>query len=145
MAKPPQFPLLRLDPPKAGGRQKRKAAFPPPRQFGAAEQLGRRPGQELQRLAQTFAAGRDPLELRADAAGLAPERLLVFELTTDVQNFARAAQLVPGLEFIGAEDLEGDDADQSPSLYLMIPDVAARQQRHARAASAVSIEDRKCN
>jgi hypothetical protein len=128
MAKPPQYPLLRLDPPKAGGRQKRKAAFPPPRQFGAAEQLGRRPGQALQRLAQAFAAGRDPLELRADAAGLAPERLLVFELTTDVQNFARAAQLVPGLEFIGAEDLDGDDVDKSPSLYLMIPDVAALRQ-----------------
>jgi hypothetical protein len=49
-------------------------------------------------------------------------------LTTDVQNFARAAQLVPGLEFIGAEDLEGDDADKNPSLYLMIPDVAALRQ-----------------
>jgi Subtilase family len=79
-------------------------------------------------LAQAFAEGRDPLELRADPAGLAPERLLVFELTADVQNFARAAANVPGLEFIGAEDLQGDEEDTSPSLYLMIPDALALQQ-----------------
>ena len=68
------------------------------------------------------------MELRADPAGLAPERLLVFELTADVQNFARAAANVPGLEFIDAEDLEGDVEDKSPSLYLMIPDAVALQQ-----------------
>jgi hypothetical protein len=79
-------------------------------------------------LAQAFAGGRDPLELRADPAGLAPERLLVFELTADVQNFARAAANVPGLEFIDAEDLEGDVHDKNPSLYLMIPDVVALRQ-----------------
>jgi hypothetical protein len=79
-------------------------------------------------LAQAFAEGRDPLELRADPAGLAPERLLVFELTADVQNFARAAANVPGLEFIDAEDLEGDVEDRSPSLYLMIPNAVALQQ-----------------
>lgn len=79
-------------------------------------------------MAQAFAEGRDPLELRADAAGLAPERLLVFELTTDVQNFARAAAAVPGLEFIGAEEFEGDELDAAPALYLMIPDAAALQQ-----------------
>lgn len=82
----------------------------------------------MQRLAQAFAEGRDPLELRADPAGLAPERLLVFELTTDVQNFARAAAQIPGLEFIGAEDLEPDEFDKNPALYLMIPDAAALQQ-----------------
>jgi hypothetical protein len=75
-----------------------------------------------------FAEGRDPLELRTDPTGLAPERLLVFELTADVQNFARAAANIPGLEFIGAEDLEADEEDKSPSLYLMIPDAAALQQ-----------------
>ena len=75
-----------------------------------------------------MAEGRDPLELRADAAGLAPERLLVFELTTDVQNFARAAAQVPGLEFVGAEDLDADEVDKNPSLYLMIPDEAALRQ-----------------
>jgi hypothetical protein len=79
-------------------------------------------------MAQFFADGRDPLELRADPAGLAPERLLVFELTGNVQNFARAAANVPGLEIIDTEDIEGDMEDKSPSLYLMIPDAIALRQ-----------------
>ena len=59
---------------------------------------------------------------------MAPERLLVFELTNDVQNFARAAAQVPGLEFVGAEEFEGDEVDKTPTLYLMIPDTAALRQ-----------------
>jgi hypothetical protein len=128
MAKLPQYPLLRLDAPNPGERQRRKAGFGSSRQFTPAEQAGRIPGQRLQRLAQAFAEGRDPLELRADAAGLAPERLLVFELTSDVQNFARAAAQVPGLEFVGAEEFDGDEVDKTPTLYLMIPDSAALHQ-----------------
>ncbi len=68
------------------------------------------------------------MALRADPAGLAPERLLVFELTGDIQNFARAAQNVPGLEFIGADELDGDAEDEAPALYLMIPDALALRQ-----------------
>ncbi len=128
MAKLPQYPLLRLDAPKAGERKKRKGGFGASRQFTPAEQVDRVPGQRLQRLAQAFAEGRDPLELRADAAGLAPERLLVFELTSDVQYFARAAAQVPGLEFVGAEEFDGDEVDKSPTLYLMIPDSTALGQ-----------------
>jgi hypothetical protein len=128
MAKLPQYPLLRLDAPRPGQRQKRKASFGASRQFTPAEQAGRGPGQRLQHLAQTFAEGRDPLELRADAAGLAPERLLVFELTNDVQDFARAAAQVPGLEFVGAEEFDGDEVDKTPTLYLMIPNSAALQR-----------------
>jgi hypothetical protein len=59
---------------------------------------------------------------------MAPERLLVFELTGDISNFARAAARVPGLEFLGAEDLEGDEHDKNPVLYLLIPDAAALTQ-----------------
>jgi hypothetical protein len=59
---------------------------------------------------------------------MAPERLLVFELTGDVGGFARAAAGVPGLEFIGAEDDEADELDKNPVLYLLIPDAAALRQ-----------------
>jgi hypothetical protein len=79
-------------------------------------------------LGEVLDANRDPLELRADPNGMAPERLLVFELTGDVANFARAASRVPGLEFLGAEDLEADDDDKNPVLYLLIPDAAALRQ-----------------
>lgn len=128
MANPPQYPLLRLDPPKPGGRKKRSPGFPPSRKYEPAEQRARPPGLALQRLSQAFNEGRDPVELRADPAGLAPERLLVFELTADVQNFARAAAHIPGLEFVGAEDVEGDDLDKNPTFYLMIPDGVALRQ-----------------
>jgi len=83
---------------------------------------------ELQRLAQLVASGRDPLELRADPAGLAPERLLVFELTGSVQNFARAAGQVPGLELVAAEDLDADEFDTNPVLYMLISDATAFRQ-----------------
>lgn len=82
----------------------------------------------MQRLAQTFAADRDPMTLRRDATGLAPERLIVFELTNGLRDFARAAALVPGLEIIGAEDLDEDEEDASPVLYLMIPDARALKE-----------------
>jgi subtilase family protein len=120
--------LLRLDPPTTGDRRKRSPGFAPSRKFDPADQRDRQPGVIFRRLAQTFEEGRDPLELRADPAGLAPERLLVFELTAEVQDFARAATRVPGLEFIGAEGLESDDFDDNPTLYLMIPDSVALQQ-----------------
>ena len=65
------------------------------------------------------------LQLRDDPAALAPERLLVFELTGGVMQFTAAVRLVPGLEFLGAEDLDEDDFDKSPVVYLMVPTEAA--------------------
>jgi hypothetical protein len=44
------------------------------------------------------------LQLRADANSLAPERLLVFEVTGSVQNFANAVSRIAGLEFAGEEE-----------------------------------------
>ena len=61
------------------------------------------------------------LQLRADPNALAPERLLVFELTGSVQKFERAVALVNGLEFLGAEDLDEDNEDKNPVVYLMVP------------------------
>lgn len=65
------------------------------------------------------------LQLRADPDSLAPERLLVFELTGGVMQFTAAVRLVPGLEFLGAEDLDEDELDESPVAYLMVPSEAA--------------------
>jgi hypothetical protein len=65
------------------------------------------------------------LQLRADPDALAPERLLVFELTGGVMQFTEAVRLVPGLEFLGAEDLDEDDLDSDPVVYLMVPTQAA--------------------
>lgn len=65
------------------------------------------------------------LQLRADPDALAPERLLVFELTGGVMQFTEAVRLVPGLEFLGAEDLDEDELDKNPAVYLMVPSEAA--------------------
>lgn len=72
------------------------------------------------------ALARDPggLELRADPAALAPERLLVFEVRGSVNNFASAVQRVPGLELIDEEELGSDD-DKEPVAYLLVPDARA--------------------
>ncbi|MDX7543084.1 hypothetical protein, partial [Serratia marcescens] len=61
----------------------------------------------------------------ADPTALAPERLLVFELTGSVLQFEKAVQLVQGLEFLGAEDLEEDELDKDPVIYLMVPSEGA--------------------
>jgi hypothetical protein len=41
-------------------------------------------------------------------------------------QFTEAVRLVPGLEFLGAEDLDADgDVDPDPVVYLMVPSEAA--------------------
>ena len=72
---------------------------------------------------------RDPtaLELRADPAALAPERLLVFEVRGSIATFAKAIAKVPGLELIDEEELPSDE-DTAPVAYLLVPDTRALRQ-----------------
>jgi hypothetical protein len=65
------------------------------------------------------------MELRADPTGLAPERLMVFEVRGAIADFARAVRAINGLELIDEEELTGDEADKAPVAYLMIPDARA--------------------
>lgn len=68
------------------------------------------------------------LELRADPHSLAPERLLVFEVTGSVTNFARAVSRIDGLEFAGEEELAADEFDENPEFYLLVPQLGALQE-----------------
>lgn len=95
------------------------------RKFDPAGQAQTAAGQKLAGLAAQLDANTPMLQLRADPAALAPERLLVFELTGGVMQFTEAVRLVPGLEFLGAEDLDEDELDKSPAVYLMVPSEAA--------------------
>ncbi|MBX9707340.1 MAG: S8 family peptidase [Caulobacteraceae bacterium] len=126
MARPTR-PLLRLDPPTPRARVTRPG-FPSPRTIDRDLQIATPAGQRLQALSRVLSSGTPALQLRADPSGLAPERLLVFELTADVGGFMRAAARVPGLEFVGADELEPDGLDRNPALYLMIPDGRALTQ-----------------
>lgn len=65
------------------------------------------------------------LELRSDPSALAPERLLVFEVRGAIQNFINAVGKVPGLEFVDQEELESDEQDFNPLVYLLVPDALA--------------------
>src|SRR5262245_65705068 len=101
MPSDPTRPLLRLDPPSPDLRRPgRPAPVPPPRSFDQATQA-RRIGGTFQRLADLLERDPSGLALRADPSGLAPERLLVFEVTGPVQAFARAVAKVQGLDQIG--------------------------------------------
>lgn len=124
MAIPPKQPLLRLDAPAAIPR-KTGGGVPRPRKLTPADQAGTPAGQKLAGLAAQLDANTPMLQLRADPDALAPERLLVFELTGGVLQFTEAVRLVPGLEFLGAEELEEDELDSDPVVYLMVPSEAA--------------------
>lgn len=91
-------------------------------------QVSRPAGVRLQALANFLDAGGDPLILQADPAGLAPERLLVFELTGTVQNFAKAVARVDGLHLALEDVLEPDAQDQDPCLYVVVPNAVALKQ-----------------
>lgn len=56
---------------------------------------------------------------------MAPERLLVFELRGSIQTFVGAVRRVSGLELIDEEALDADEQDESPTLYLLVPDARA--------------------
>jgi Subtilase family len=79
-------------------------------------------------LAELLARDPTALEVRADPAALAPERLLVFEVRGSIQNFAAAVRRVDGLELIDEEELLGDELDKSPVAYLLVPDARAFRQ-----------------
>lgn len=51
--------------------------------------------------------------------------MLVFEVRRSVQKFINAIRYVPGLEFIDEEELEGDEQDTEPTIYLLVPDAQA--------------------
>lgn len=105
--------------------RKTGSGYPRSRKFEPADQAQTSAGQKLTGLAAQLDSNTPILQLRADPAALAPERLLVFELTGGVMQFTEAVRLVPGLEFLGAEDIDEDEDDKNPAVYLMVPSEAA--------------------
>src|SRR3546814_10274821 len=122
---PPQLPQLRLNAPSAVPRRT-SGGVPRSRKFSPDEQADTAAGQKLTHLAELLDDDTPILQLQADPAALAPERLLVFELTGGIPQFSRAVSLIPGLEFLGAEDVDDDeDVDPNAVLYLMVPSEGA--------------------
>ncbi|MDZ4379730.1 MAG: S8 family serine peptidase [Parvibaculum sp.] len=127
MPSDPTKPLLRLNPGQPQARLPgRRAVIPKPEAYPRAEQE-RRFGEKFRRLQDVLARDPAALELRADPAALAPERLLVFEVTGSIAAFAKAIGRIPGLELIDEEELPRDE-DKAPVAYLLVPDMRALQQ-----------------
>lgn len=49
----------------------------------------------------------------------------MFEVRGAIQPFINAIRHIPGLELIDEEELEGDEQDKKPTLYLLVPDAQA--------------------
>jgi hypothetical protein len=118
-------PLLRL---LVGQPERRpvgkKQARPKTKAFSIEEQQ-KSFGPKFDRLVSVLEKDRGGLELKSDPSALAPERLLVFELRGTVSSFMSAVRNVQGLEFIDEEELETDEHDKNPALYLLVPDARA--------------------
>lgn len=104
-------------------RLKRHGGYPPkPRTFGRAVQE-----RKFSSIFEKFTLSNE-LELLSDPTGLAPERLMVFELTTSVKNFANAIKRVEGLSLIDEEELDSSEGDDKPVMYLLMPNMKALSQ-----------------
>lgn len=125
MPSDPTRPLLRLTPQADRPRQLGRPAFVPSPDAFSRDRQANTFGPRFNRLAQVLARGDDAMALRADPAGLAPERLLVFEVRGSINAFANAVQNIAGLELIDEEELEADEGDKQPYAYLLVPDMAA--------------------
>jgi hypothetical protein len=85
-------------------------------------------GPKFDHLAAVLNRDQGGIELRSDPSALAPERLLVFEVRGSIQSFINAVRKVQGLEFIDEEELDKDDQDNSPAVYLLVPDERALRE-----------------
>lgn len=129
MPSDPTKPLLRLNVKEHQPEEKKKDkgfsgkadSFPRERQLEKFRPI-------FDRLVEVMTRPSGGLELAADPNALAPECLLVFEVRGSVQNFLKAAGKVAGLDFVDAEEFEGDADDKEPMLYLYVPDEKALMQ-----------------
>lgn len=120
----PDKPLLRLNNPNPVPRRRSGGGGGQARSFNRAAQIAAH-GPVFQNLKNVLNAENPALALRADPNALAPERLLVLEVTGSIQNFANAVARVPGLEFAGEEELDADEFDPNPEFYMLVPQLAA--------------------
>lgn len=131
MASDPSKPLLRLVPEPARDRPVGKPrSVPSPDRFPRERQTERF-GPVFSRLADVLDRDVSGLELRADPAALAPERLLVFEVRGQISGFAAAVAKVSGLEIVDEEELPSDD-DDAPVMYLLVSDARALEELLSR-------------
>src|SRR6202035_298650 len=100
MPSDPTKPLLKIDDPARGDRQRSSQRKIPPPPAISVSSRDNRVGPKFGRLARALSRGVEPLTLREDPTALAPETLLVFELSGSLITFARAVEKI-GLRLVG--------------------------------------------
>ena len=142
-----EFPLLPIPTPVPDRRPPGPRGGSDPHLPTRARQ-GARLQPVFQRLRDVFDGQHDPVALREDPAGIAPERAIVLEVAGAIADFRGAARRIPGLEYLGDEETEfepdadfalpdtrkgregqlRDDKRVTGRLYLAMPDTRALQE-----------------
>jgi len=123
----PNKPFLRLNDPEVATRRRSGGGGGERRSFSRNDQIASH-GPIFRNLRNVLDADNPALALYADPNALAPERMLVLEVTGSVQNFASAVARIAGLEFAGEEELAEDELDKNPEFYLLVPQLAALRE-----------------
>ena len=143
----PEYPLLPL-PAFERGNPPGARRFVPSAPMLPRGRQGERIGPIFERLANVLEEEPDGLSLLDDPSSIAPERALVLEVAGSLVDFQALTARVPGLEFLGDEEIEfkpdedffeidarsgreGErrtDRQLGGRLYLAMPDVAALRQ-----------------
>ena len=141
--KMPDRPILRFPDPTSSDRRTGSPRNPPQPSGPGRNIQGRRFQGTFDRLSNALDADGQvdspEVVLRADPAGVAPERALVFITAGSVQNFARVANEI-GLEVFAESELEdtedfpdgfipsGEDVNLSRTLYATMPTLVVFEQ-----------------
>lgn len=127
MANDPSKPFLRLNNSNPAARRRGGGGGGEKRSFSRADQIALH-GPIFRNLRNVLDAENPALALHADPQALAPERLLVLEVTGSIQDFAGAVARIAGLEFAGEEELAADEFDKNPEVYMLVPQLAALRE-----------------
>lgn len=99
-----EFPLLPVPKPGRDKRPKGGGGGGKVQTPSRARQRDRL-GPTFQRLRDVFDRNGDPLSLREDHLGIAPERALVFEVAGSIVDFSAAVARIGGLDFLADEEM----------------------------------------
>jgi hypothetical protein len=103
------LPIL-VFPRREASERSDRTARAPKIQYPSAERQGARLTPQIQSVEAAFAAQR--AQLRAEVAGIEPEKVLVLETVGDIKDFMNAVRLIPGMEWMAEVEEESITPDE---------------------------------
>ncbi|MGC5796396.1 S8 family peptidase [Sphingomonas sp. NFX23] len=123
----PSKPFLRLNEYNPAPRRPSGGGGGNKRSFSRDDQIAAH-GPVFRNLRNVLDADDPALALHADPQALAPERLLVLDVTGSIDKFAGAVARIAGLEFAGEEELPANELDPNPEFYMLVPQMSALRE-----------------